>query len=107
MLVEKDRRPGRKLAEVFVQLQLAAELKVGVDDRCWPVAVSFKKEDLRCTMCDRPTEQGHQQRKRGMHAPIKLPNGWQKRYQHKREGFALPAASGAEAPSAEVAPKKE
>mgnify|MGYP007078389857 CR=1 FL=1 len=33
---------------------LAAECKVGAEDRCWPVMLSYKPENDRCTVCPCP-----------------------------------------------------
>ena len=69
--------------------ELAAEVGVDFDKRCWPVMCSMKAENDRCELC--PCPDLHKSRKTGMHKPVTLPKGWQKNYVHRREGFQLPA----------------
>ena len=73
--------------------ELADEVGVDFDKRCWPVMCSLKAENDRCELC--PTPDLHKSRKTGMHKPVKLPKGWQKKYLHAREDFRLPAGATA------------
>ena len=74
--------------------ELAAECKVDVKARCWPVMLSSKPPDHRCEMCPCSTTSKHTTAATGMHKPVKLPQGWRKKYMRKRAGFVIPAANG-------------
>ena len=71
---------------------LAAECKVAVDDRCWPVMLSYKPETDRCTVCPCPESSRHKGRTTNAHKPVQLPKNWLTKFAHKRQDFVLPTA---------------
>ena len=71
---------------------LAAECKVAVDDRCWPVMLSYKPETDRCTVCPCPENSRHKGRTTNAHKPVQLPKNWLTKFAHKRQDFVLPTA---------------
>ena len=68
-------------------MDLAAELGIDFDKRCWPVMVSRKSPDARCEFC--PFPELHLPRTTGMHKPVTLPRDFSKRYQHAKTDFRL------------------
>ena len=78
--------------------ELAEEIGVGFDQRCWPVMVSRKTLDARCELC--PCPDLHKSRVTGMHKPVTLPRDFGKRFQHSKSDFRLPAKRKALASSA-------
>ena len=84
-------------------MDLAAELGIDFDKRCWPVMVSRKSLDARCEFC--PFPDLHLTRTTGMHKPVTLPRDFSKRYQHAKTDFRLPAKRKALASSAAPGPQ--
>ena len=60
--------------------KLAEFLNLGHDKRCWPVALSSKPDDLRCTMCPTPTLVGHSSKNKKMHAKVAMNAATRKEY---------------------------
>ena len=84
-------------------MDLATELGIGFDKRCWPVMVSRKPLDARCELC--PFPDLHTSRSNGMHKPVTLPRDFGQRYQHAKSDFRLPAKRKALASSATSGPE--
>jgi len=92
---------GRTVYGDFIDL--AAEIGIDFDKRCWPVMVSRKPLDARCELCPDPDR--HTTRASGMHKPVTLPRDFGKRYQHAKADFRLPAKRKALASSATSGPE--
>ena len=71
--------------------EFVAEYKIPANKVCGPVAMSNKRADMRCTLCDCTTNDAmHKTRNTLAHKPVDKRAGWEKKYMRPTKGFVLP-----------------